>query len=247
MRNAILALSIALLPFAGNAQTFVTQNGTDSANATYTGGGGELTIYNRIKSASSDSVIVTWKVTDSHLDPNWAFTGICDNNTCITNDAVANPPKGFLLNGGGVAQTSLKYGPSYEDFHALYECTAAANGTSSWIKVNARDLAGSYSTNLYFIGFKNATGVTTTITSSDDVTLYPNPARDAINVLFNRNADVRTIAVFNLIGKMVGPLYRTSSSTSAKIQLVDMPNGIYFIRLMNSQGHVVATRRFTRQ
>lgn len=248
MRNALLALSIVFLPFLGNAQTFVTQSGSnDTVKGTYTGGGGDLTVYNNIKSASANPVTITWKVVDSHLDPNWAISGFCDNIQCYGNDAGVNPPLGELLNGGGVSKTSDPYTSTYGDFHALFTCTTAANGSSSWLKVNANDNGGLYSRDLYFIGLKNATGVTTTVTSIDEVTLYPNPARDAINVLFNRNADVRTIAVFNLIGKMVGPLYRTSSSTSAKIQLNDMPNGLYFIRLMNSQGHVVATRRFTRQ
>lgn len=247
MRNAILALTIVLLPFAGNAQTFLTQTGTDSAKAIYTGGGNELPVYNTIRSASADSVTLSWKVTDIHLDPSWAFTGVCDNVICYTNDAVANPPFGALLNAGGSTQTTFKYGPTFGDFHALFNCVSAANGTSSWIKVNAKDNAGSYFRDLYFIGTKSATGIINTIVSADDVTLYPNPAREAINVLFSKNADVKSIAVFNLIGKMVGPLYRTSSSTSAKIQLADMPNGIYFIRLMNSKGNVVATRRFTRQ
>jgi hypothetical protein len=58
---------------------------------------------------------------------------------------------------------------------------------------------------------------------------------------------VKTIAVYNLIGKLMGPIYKPSSSSSAKIDLDDMPTGIYFLRLMDGQGRVVATRRFTRQ
>ncbi|MBS1645132.1 MAG: T9SS type A sorting domain-containing protein [Bacteroidetes bacterium] len=247
MKNVLLALSIALLPFSGSAQSFLTQSGTgDTMKASYMGGA-DMAVYNTIKSASSTPVTITWKVTDSHLDAGWAITGFCDNIQCYGNDATAFPPLGELLNGGGDVKVSNPYTSSYGDFHALFTCASAAGGSSSWLKVNANDVSNFYSRDLYFIAMKNPTGVTTTIVSSDDVTIYPNPAREAVNVLYNRNADVRSIAVFNLIGKMVGPLYRTSSATSAKIQLTDMPNGVYFIRLMNSKGNVVATRRFTKQ
>ena len=77
--------------------------------------------------------------------------------------------------------------------------------------------------------------------------LYPNPAREAVNVIYNEKAGIKTIAVYNIIGKLMGPVYKPADNGSAKIDLDDIPNGIYFLRLMDSQGHVLATRRFTRQ
>jgi hypothetical protein len=79
------------------------------------------------------------------------------------------------------------------------------------------------------------------------VVLYPNPARESINVLYDEKAGVKTIAIYNLIGKLMGPIYRPTNNGSAKIDLDEMPNGVYFLRLMDAGGHVLATRRFTRQ
>ncbi len=93
---------------------------------------------------------------------------------------------------------------------------------------------------------KASTGIMN-FNSADDIILYPNPAREAVNVIFDEKFNVRTIAVYNLIGKLMGPIYKPASNNSAKIDLSDMPTGIYFLRLMDAQGHFVATRRFTRQ
>ena len=122
----------------------------------------------------------------------------------------------------------------------------AANGSSSWMKMNVRDPASGYSRTLTFIGRKSALGVTTT-TTSDNVIVYPIPAFDAVNVVFDESAGIRTIAVYNLIGKLMGPVYKPASNSSAKINVADMPNGVYFLRLMDGSGRVVATRRFTHE
>ena len=247
MRNVLLTLSIALLPVLGFSQTFLTQSGSlDTVTGNFTGGT-ELEVHNNIKSASANSVTLTWKATSgtTGLAAGWKMTGFCDNNTCWNNDAAIAPPSGYVLN--GTPSTSLPYTSNFGDFHILYDPTAAANGTSSWVRVNVKDNVSGYERNLTFIGRKGVTGIYTTITSSDEVVLYPNPARDAVNVIYDEKAGIRTIAVYNIIGKLMGPVYKPANNGSARIDLDDMPNGVYFLRLMDGQGHVVATRRFTRQ
>jgi hypothetical protein len=247
MRHLLLALAIALLPVIGLCQTptFTFQSGSsDTATANYTSGS-ELTVTNYIKSIIPDSVRVAWKVIGFGLGVNWKVNGFCDNSNCFPNDPSAAPPSGAILNGG--TNTSLKYGPTYQDFHILYDPVAAANGTWSWVKVNVKDVATPYMRNVTFIGTKNPAGVFSVSTSSDDVILYPIPAHEAINVIFDEDAGVRAIAIYNLIGKLMGPVYRPTAVGSARIDMSEMPNGVYFLRLLNSEGRVLATRRFTRQ
>jgi len=245
MRNVVLALSIVLMPFLAGAQTFLTQSGTsDSTTGLFTGGT-DLQIVNGLKSASSNTVTLNWHVSGFVLGTGWKVTGFCDNNTCYYNDPVTKPPYGEILN--GKVYTSFPYGNTFGDFHVIFDPTAAANLTSSWVQAFVFDPTGNYGRTLTFVGKKNANGVLSVSVSSDDVVVYPNPAKDAVNVIYDAKSNVKTIAVYNLIGKLMGPVYVPSSNTSAKIDLNDVPNGVYFIRLMNNQGNVVATRRFTRQ
>jgi hypothetical protein len=75
--------------------------------------------------------------------------------------------------------------------------------------------------------------------------MYPNPAPNDINVVFNESLGVKSIAIYNLIGKSM-LVYKTQGK-SAKLNIESLPAGIYFLRFMNQQGMVVATRKFTHQ
>ena len=79
-----------------------------------------------------------------------------------------------------------------------------------------------------------------------DVVLFPNPAVDELNVLYDPNADVKSIAIYNLIGKQM-MVNKTSGTGSANLNIESLPGGIYYVWLMNSLGDVVATKKFTKQ
>jgi hypothetical protein len=75
--------------------------------------------------------------------------------------------------------------------------------------------------------------------------LYPNPAGAAVNVVFDDGAGVHSVAVISMLGKPV-KVYKVSGN-SARVEIDDVPAGVYFLRLMNGQGQVIATRRFNHQ
>jgi hypothetical protein len=97
-----------------------------------------------------------------------------------------------------------------------------------------------------FLVTKFPTSVSTTKTSTDGISLYPNPASDELNVLFNPNGGIKNITIYNMIGKAV-TVYKVTANNSAKLDIQNIPAGIYFIRLSDAHGRVVATRKFTRQ
>jgi hypothetical protein len=245
MRNVLLGLSIALVLLNGSASAqIVTQIGKDTAKGTYDGSV-EIAVYNRLKSASATPVYLKWNVipSESHFDAGWSPVGFCDNIFCYSGNDIfvsGNMKK-------SAAYDNTTFSGTNHDFHMIFGTpTAPANGTSAIVRVSARDTVSFDQRTFTFIGYKDATGVSN-ISSSDDIIMYPIPAREALNVVFDSKDGIKTIAVYNLIGKLVGPIYRTSSNISAKIALDDMPTGVYFLRLMDAQGHVIATRRFTHQ
>jgi hypothetical protein len=83
------------------------------------------------------------------------------------------------------------------------------------------------------------------VQGKNDVILYPNPASNYLNVIFNPDAGIKNIAIYNLIGRVVS-VFRVSGN-SAKLDIDNTPSGIYFVRLMTDQGEIIATRKFTRQ
>lgn len=248
MKNVILSLTIALFLLNGAASAqIVTQYG-DSSKVQYSGGS-EIAVYNGIKSGSSNNLVVKWNVISASFGTGWTGNGICDNYQCYTSSSnVYSGLTSFNSNPYDNSAYPSSINGSAHDFHALFgiDNAVAPNGSYSVVRVNALDTIGKTSRTLTFIAYKGTLDVKT-FSSSDDVVLFPNPARDAVNVIYDEKAGVKTIAVYNLIGKLMGPIYKPSSNSSAKIDLDDMPTGIYFLRLMDGQGHVVATRRFTRQ
>jgi len=230
----VLMILCAFSSVQSFAQTFVTQS-SDSVIAN-TNGASETSVYNKIKSNTSGSVNITWHVIDYSFAPHMGTGGICDINLCYGASSVFGSPANPSFNG--------TYTSTYGDFHVIFTDTNAAVGATSWVRIAVS--SGATSRTLTFIVNKTATGITTTVNQSDNVTIFPNPARESINVLFDAKSNVKTIAVYNLIGKTM-QVYKPTDDNSANLNIENIPSGIYFMRLMNGQGQVVATRRFTRQ
>lgn len=254
MKNVLLTFSIAFILLSSGAASaqILTQNGSDTSKGCYTSGT-SFEVDNHIKSGSVNPVYLKWNIIASatKFDAGWDIvgSGFCDNVNCYTALSASNN----LFNNNAVYKSdgydNTTFNGTQHDFHMLFAVSNPAVGSSAVVRVNAYDTVGKTTRTLTFIGMKcsSAAGITT-INSSDDVVLYPNPVRgEAVNVLYDEKAGVKTIAVFNMIGKLMGPIYKPSSNGSAKIDVDDMPTGIYFLRLLDGQGHVVATRRFTRQ
>lgn len=237
MKKILLGLFSLLISLGVQAQTFTTEN-SDTTRGAYVSGN-EVKIYNPISSASSTPVVLKWRVLSSSFMSGWdaGNSGICDNTLCRFDVNALQANTGF--------ETSGPY-TTRGDFHVLFIANNPANGTSARVTVLLQDDASGYSRTLTFIAYKSAVGITTTTLADDNVKLFPNPARDFVNVIYDAKANVKTAAIYNLIGKTI-QVYKVSDNNSAKLDLENVPSGVYFIRLMNANGQVVATRRFTRQ
>jgi hypothetical protein len=251
MRNVIFTLFSAFLLLNGASASaqFITSNSNKDTAVGYYDGNPTLNVHNDVKSSTTAPVYLKWHVVNSSFGPGWDIvgSGFCDNVLCYS----AFAPTGNLFTDHTVQKSDAYTNSNFGDFKMVFASSNPPNGSFAWVQIEARDtvspLSATNPRTLNYFAYKNAAGITTTITSSDDVMLFPNPAREFVNVIFDGKAGVKTIAIYNLIGKLIGPVYRPSDNNSAKIELNDMPNGVYFLRLMNGQGQVVATRRFIRQ
>jgi len=234
MKKLVLLAILSISAITGAfAQSFTSQYG-DTAIVNYSGPGMDIAVYNKIKSNINGDIYLKWRVIDKNIPTDWSFIGMCDNNICW-------PPS--VLNGG--AYVSNAYGSSFGDFHAIFNGDAASMGSVAWIKVQANDTSNFYSHTYVFVATKFAAGVSTVVKAEDDVALYPNPARNNVNVVFDAGLNVKNVAIYNMIGKAV-KVFRVAGN-SAKMDINDIPAGIYFVRLVNAQGQIVATRKFTHQ
>lgn len=234
----IILIALLSLGFLSEtiAQSFISQGSDTVINYWYAPG--DVQIDNKIKSTSSTPVYLKWKIINSHFDAGWSITGFCDNMLCY-------PFSVALLQGASHVSSSYS-NASWGDLHAFINGDNAANGTYGSVTVLVEDTVANYSRTLTFIARKWPTGVNNVTKSDDNVVLYPNPAKDDLNILFDGNDGVKTITVYNLIGKAVS-VFRVTAGNSAKLRIDNIPSGIYFVRLQDAQGRTVATRKFTHQ
>jgi hypothetical protein len=251
MKKVLLCIGVACIVSVNWASAqVITEKGKDSVTSYYTGDT-TVIVKNNLRSADPNRpVVLRWNIitASTHFDAGWNMinSGFCDNNTCYTHtssDPVftssSTKPLTAPYNSNGFIGTS-------HNFYATLNTNNPADHSSAVVRINAFDTSSLSLYTFTFIGYKAPAGLIS-INSSDDIVMYPMPAGDVLNLVYDDKAGVSMLAIYNMIGKRVGPVYKPATTGSAKLELRDMPNGIYFIKLLNAQGQVIATRRFSHQ
>jgi len=232
------------------AQT-ATFSQADTVYFTYSSGA-STTILDLITNDTSYNLNLKWRVISSSFPTDW-YSGtalsVCDDASCIPNTSSQ------LWNGtSGYYDSSLYFSnaahDSIGDFHMVLNLSAATSFGSYYLTIHVTDVTngvvGAYSKTTTFIINRWPTSVANVNNTGNDVVLYPNPAHDEVNIVYDPSNDVKSIVVYNIIGKALS-VYKTTNNTSANLNVENIPSGIYFVRLFNSHGDVVVTRKFTKQ
>ena len=75
------------------------------------------------------------------------------------------------------------------------------------------------------------------------VSVFPNPATEFVGINDENDRVVR-IEFYNLTGRQ---LKSSTISRSEKVNVWDLPNGVYFVRLLDKNNHIVTTQRITKR
>ncbi len=231
----LLLFTLVALGISSNqlaiAQAFTAPQDTIYGYATES-----FTIKTKLTNTSGSSLKISWMLDDYSTPANWMISGVCDNSQChpFSNVTGNQVKEASPIDAGAQLET-------YVDFNAAAAATGKSWATVKyWTKADQSDAKS-----VTYIATKVATNVNNVSKVDDNVTLYPNPAKENVNVIFPQNAGVKNIAVYNMIGKVVS-VYKVVGN-SAKLDIDNIPSGIYFVRLLDAQGHIVATRKFTHQ
>ena len=235
MKKLFLIL-LALLSFGGlQAQTFDVQFG-DTSLANYSPGQQGLKVLNPMRIIGGASArVLEWRYLTDNIPSSWQVEGVCDNVLCHSLAAIKS--------GGWNRTDTITPGTPANFYFSLL--SVPTNGVGI-LRVEIRDpQAPSYTRIVTFIANRSPQGISTTVRVDENIKVFPNPARESVNVTFENNDNIKTIGVYNLLGQPIS-MYHTVGN-SANIPLNDAPAGVYFLRMFDGQGKIVATRRFTRQ
>ncbi|MDD5570165.1 MAG: M20/M25/M40 family metallo-hydrolase [Bacteroidales bacterium] len=151
--------------------------------------------------------------------------------------------------------------PIYK-YYTLYDSTTAA-GTLKWRSVGVEYIGTDYkvvslSFPLYYMNFdeakilvdyviQNKFGEPTGIVEKSNFSqlrIYPNPANDKITIELPEAGSRKTeVVVYNLNGKEIKKL--RAMSHELRVDISDLPSGIYFVKVMNENG--VSVGKFVKE
>ncbi len=126
------------------------------------------------------------------------------------------------INGAGNSSSAIKY--FLDDINRYNEI--------SYYRLKQHDFSGVTRT-------FNPIAVQSCFTGDDLLSIYPTPAKNALNINFNGDIEqVKNTAIFDLFGRQT---YQSSNYQSA-INIENFEDGIYFLQLMLKSGYI--TRKF---
>lgn len=240
MKRIFYAASIICSLFATKADAQYTIE-KDTVKGYWAAPGYTVDTKMKVTTTGSSTVSFSWYVAGySDAGGAWKIGNICEPyGNCYSAASTTG-----LMNGANTFYCSVP-GAKVSSFDISFDGDAAPNGSFAHVVLNVTD--GTTTTKPVFVAYKTASGISTAVLKEADVTIFPNPSSTFIDVLYNPAADVKSITLYNLIGKVVN-VYKVTDKNSAHCEFpVDMPSGIYIVRVADSRGNVIATRKITHQ
>jgi len=106
-----------------------------------------------------------------------------------------------------------------------------------------------------YIGNGTQNGVTfwasTTLGINDEflnaaLSIYPNPATETLKIKKLQNIDLKNASIFDISGRLISSIDLTQTISEKRIALNNITKGIYFIRITDDQGGIIA-RKFIKE
>ena len=145
-------------------------------------------------------------------------------------------------NHAGVSSWNIQYRPTGGQLSTAssttnsYTITGLTSGTTYQIQVQANCGDGNLS------DWSSAITVTTTgITNwlENSVTLFPNPAKEYVDIRIDGDLNVKMMEVYDVYGKLVNTVNVIDNPT--RINVSSLANGMYFVRVTTEAGAVTKT------
>ena len=74
------------------------------------------------------------------------------------------------------------------------------------------------------------------------MTTFPNPVSDVLNVFYKTTTETAVLSVYHISGKQVAEIALGKDATSHQVNVANLTNGIYLVRI-DEVGQVPVTKR----
>jgi len=183
-----------------------------------------------ISNVSGQDIEFYWTIDREGAPEEWQFF-LCDVNLCYTPSVTSCPcskPNEMPANSNAVLMMHILAngvaGTGAINLAIHYNC----DGTDSVIDIPITFEVGTTSTEFADI--------------NDDITLYPNPALDMINLI--EDNDVKQIEFYSIVGKKIKSLDHVKGQSH---DVSELAKGIYLVRLLNKSNNILKVLRMTKE
>ena len=215
MKNILLTIFLCLGGVHAFSQTF-TLTPKVSFGSTANSGGTEFFCTVKNNTTINTDTTFRWNILKYSPPSGWQIS-FCDPINCYAAISLGTNHD-FTISKGGSGQMHITY---------LF------NNTAGWdtLKVLIMSLVSSSYDTVTFISnaWKTAVRETSTL---NDVSFYPNPVKDLLNVKFASNAS-SVIDIYNIIGVKVKSF--VPEGNISKLNVADLKNGMYILRITDGK------------
>jgi hypothetical protein len=148
------------------------------------------------------------------------------------NDAGGNSGLAAVTATGGVAPYSYFWAPGNQTTDTI---KGLSTGTYCCVVFDANDCNQSVCITINYTGIDN-------ISNSSGINIYPNPSKGLFTIQSSAISGQRSIEVYNELGQKVYSQFNIQNPTF-NIDLSSNPNGVYLIRILNTDGTLVTEKK----
>ncbi|PWK19661.1 T9SS type A sorting domain-containing protein [Xanthomarina spongicola] len=206
-------------------------------------------IYNIVKSPynANEFVLATengvWKSTDNYA----TWTNILPTNHVTKISYDPNNPEVLVagVNSSAISSTAVYYSEDYGSTWNMIPVTELEYSNSNGIAFDFIDISEGFRTFIatpdlgvitYDVLYATLSIETPTI-QDIEMTMYPNPVKDVLNISFKNGNEPNTIVVYNILGATVKRFNKGSH-----FDLSDLNPGMYLVKVSDSNGNKIVKR-----
>lgn len=233
IKNILLTTLSLIAVLAIKAQSLtITPSDSVSVIESVTNMNDEVVLYAYVKNDSTADLTFKWRVISLDSPAGWDVS-YCDNTDCL--DLSISNQNTFLLKADSTSILKMAYLPYLTSGVSEIEMSVSIDGVPS-----------SAVTVKYYAEVTSApVGITTIDTKS--LSLFPNPATNFIQIKGIDNvSNVNSIEVYSIIGKKIMSS-TVSSSSDLKVNIQNLDNGVYLVKLFDNQKSVFYTKTFVKK
>ncbi|MGB1243416.1 MAG: T9SS type A sorting domain-containing protein, partial [Chitinophagales bacterium] len=172
-----------------------------------------------------------WVRLENDIPEGWN-SQVCDPISCWA-PFVDENPQPLEIQAGGSMLLDLHFQPSNIEGSGKSVIHVWAVADSSNINITM-----TYTADAFTVGIEDD--------PISQIKVYPNPVRDNLTIDVGNDTKVRYVEVYNLIGRKMAHYSIPQNQGKHRINASALPEGLYFVKMLNKNYEQLATRSFAK-